>query len=867
MIAFGAASFTSNQVPLTNLPSQLSSFIGRERERAEAKRLLDRTRLLTLTGTGGCGKTRLAVQVAEDLVPAYKNGAWFVDLSSVGDLALVPQTISSVFNLPQAPDTPLIQTLCEYFRTKTLLLVLDNCEHLVNACAQSCDTLLRASPNLRILATSREPLNIAGETCFRVPSLTTPEGERLPSAETLLQYESIQLFIARAAAADPGVALTDSNARAVAQICQRLDGMPLAIELAAARVRAFSLEQLAARLDDRFRLLVGGSRAALPRQQALRATMDWSYELLSASEQVLFHRLSAFSGGWTLEAAETVASGDGVDGISFLGLHAQLVDKSLVLPEERGGTTRYRLLETVRQYARDRLLETGDDETLRNRHLDCFLSLAEEIEPKLRGPAQLEWLDRLDAEHDNLRAALEWSLGDARIEKGMRLASALRPFWVMRGYWSEGRQRAESLLSQPQSAPRTLARANALLAAAATAYSLGDLGTSRQYLEESIAIAREHGESGRRTLVWGLVSLSDSCYNDEHEAAAADAVIEEGLGIARTLGDEWLVGLLLYQRGWLFIGWKDPRAARGAFEESLVRFQSLGDRYWSAVVSCKIALADSYLGDYARARQATETGLAFFREAKSRPQVLEALTSLGLFAHAEGDYDRARSYYTESLEMAREFGGKKEKATCSINSGYIAVHDRDLQQARALFSEALALARELRQNTFLADSLMGLASIAAAERQARQATQLFAFVKPLIEAGDQRSVCPSDKSEYAHNLAIARRQLDRSAFNKAWQEGEELTKEQAIAEATQIARAPSASSAELVKPSPHVAGLTDREIEVLRWLARGLTNQEIADKLVLSRRTVHAHLRSIYGKLDVTTRNAATRVAIDNHIV
>ncbi len=850
----------------TNLPLQLSSFVGREYEIAEIKGLLDKTRLLTLTGTGGCGKTRLAIQVAEDIVTRYTYGARFVDLSSVGDLALVPHTIASVFKLHESDETTLVETLCQYLRAKSLLLVLDNCEHLIDACAESCNVLLRACPDLKILATSREPLNITGETCYRVPSLTIPELQALPAVDMLLQYESIQLFIARATAADPHTTLTDSNAHAVVQICQHLDGLPLAIELAAARVRVFSVEQLAAHLDDRFRLFTGGSRSALPRQQTLRAAMDWSHDLLSEHERILFHRLSVFTGGWTLETAQVVSSGDGIDRASFLSLHSQLVDKSLIGSEERQGKTRYRLLETVRQYARDRLIEAGQDQTLRDRHLDCFLDLAEEIAPKLRGPEQLEWLDRLEVEHDNLRAALDWSLGDERIDKGLRLAAVLRSFWTMRGYWSEGRQRAESLLSQPEAAPRTLARANALLVAAEMANSLGDLGPSRQYLQESIAIAREHGDTGRRTLVSGLISLSDSCFNDENEAAAADAIIEEGLGIARALGDEWLVGMLFYERGWLSIGWKDLRDARKAFEESLVRFQAVGDRHWAAVVSCNIGFVDLYEGDYARARQQTETSLEFFREAKSRHQVLNALTNLGIIAHAEQSYDRAREYYEKSLEMAREFGGKKAKAACSINRGEIAVYDRDLFRARALFAEGLALARELCQDTFLALSLAGFASIASVERQPRRAVQLFSFAQPWLEAGDQRSACPSDKAEFERNLAIARGQLDRVAFDQAWQEGQAMTVEQAIVEAEGIANTPPSPSA-TGKSAQHIAGLIDREVEVLRWLARGLSNQEIADKLVLSKRTVHAHLRSIYSKLDVTSRSAATRAAIDSHLV
>jgi predicted ATPase/DNA-binding SARP family transcriptional activator len=373
----------SREALFTNVPVPLTSFVGRQLEMAEVKRLLETTRLLTLTGAGGCGKTRLAIQIATDLAHAnrFKNGVWWVDLAALSNPALVPQTVANVFDLRESPQAPLIAILINYFRAKELLLVLDNCEHLIEACARLTETLLSACPQLRILMTSREALNIAGETTYRVPSLSLPDPQRLSPLPALTQYEAVRLFIERAVAVQPAFSVTNANAPAVAQICQHLDGIPLAIELAAARIRALSPDQIAARLDDRFNLLTGGSRTALPRHQTLRAAMDWSYDLLSESERVLLQRLSVFAGGWTLEAAEAVCAEENA---SLLDVLTSLIDKSLVVVEEKDVEMRYRLLEMIRQYTHEKLHESGESQAVRDRHLEYFLSLAEEGEPYVK---------------------------------------------------------------------------------------------------------------------------------------------------------------------------------------------------------------------------------------------------------------------------------------------------------------------------------------------------------------------------------------------------------------------------------------------------------------------------------------------------
>src|SRR5579884_1260938 len=490
-----------------NLPVQLTSFIGREKEMEEIKRLLSTAHLLTLTGSGGCGKTRLALQVAADRVEEYADGVWLVELAAIADLGLVPQTVAVALGVSEEPNRPLGETLANYLRPKSLLLVLDNCEHLLTACAQLADTLLRTCPKVRILASSREGLGLLGEALYHVPSLSLPDEKRLPTLEQLSQYEAVRLFVERAVLSRPDFAVTAQNAASVVQICSRLDGIPLAIELAAARARALAVEQLAQRLDDRFRLLTGGSRTALPRQQTLRATIDWSYDLLSQAERTLLRRLSVFLGGWTLEAAEAVCAdashappraaamgagehaaapleagsrenaGGPVAAEAVLDLLSRLVDKSLVLVEESAeAEARYRLLETVRQYSRDRLMESEEARDLRCRHRDWFLTLAEGAERRLRGPDQVAWLNRLAQEHDNLRMALEWCRAeeDAGAEAGLRLAGALWRFWRVRGYLSEGRERLEAALAQASASERTAQRAKALYGLAALAWGQGD---------------------------------------------------------------------------------------------------------------------------------------------------------------------------------------------------------------------------------------------------------------------------------------------------------------------------------------------------------------------------------------------------------
>jgi predicted ATPase/DNA-binding CsgD family transcriptional regulator len=606
---------TTPNAALHNIPIQVTSFIGREREIADVKRLLATSHLLTLTGAGGCGKTRLALQVATDAVSAYPDGVWLAELATLTDAGLVPHAVASAVGVREAPGFSVTDTLVDYLRSRTLLLVLDNCEHVVGNAAQLVDALLRSCSGVRILATSREPLASPGETTWRVPSLGVPPqptaGEFSP--EQLGEYEAVRLFIERASAARSSVAVTAWNAPALAEICRRLDGIPLAIELAAARVRVFSLEQIASRLDDRFRLLTSGQRTAMARQQTLQATVDWSYVLLSEPERAVLRRLSVFAGGWTFEAAESVASGDGIHSHAILDVLAQLVDKSLVIADEHHGVARYRLLETIRQYARERLQEARETDRTRDRHLSYFLQLAEESEPELRGPRDRVVLGQFEVEHDNLRVALDWSLSSPSCDDAaLRLTGAMAWFWWLRSYYDEAlRWLARALAA---TADRSPARMKALHGAGWLVHHRRDSAGARELLGESLAIARE-------------------------------------------LDDRWTVAFILHHLGRVAYFDKDSTLARSFAEQSLAAAEEIGDRWLIAWPLHLLGLAAYIAGDYPTARAYYERSLAIRTELGYRDGIGMLLLLLGFVAAREGDLSRAVTLYRDGVAVVKEVHG------------------------------------------------------------------------------------------------------------------------------------------------------------------------------------------------------------------
>ena len=580
-----------------NLPHQLSSFVGREREMAEVKRLLRSARLLTILGMGGLGKTRLSLQVAADVLDDYPDGVWFVDLARLSDPQLVPQAVASTLGVKEEPGHPVQEALVTHVRDRQLLLVLDNTEHLVRACAELAKELLQSGPRLKILATSREVLNIAGETAFAMLPLAVPALSGPMAAASLAQFDGARLFVDRAEAADPGFRLTDSNAPAVAEICRRVDGIPLAIELAAARIRTLPVEKIALRLADRFRLLTGGDRTAMPRQQTLRALIDWSHDLLSESERALLRRVSVFAGGWTLEAVEAVGAGGGIDESAVLDLLTALVEKSLVTREADGGS--YRLLDTVRDYAQEKLAGSGDADEARERHLAFYLAFAEGAQAGLVGPAQGEGLKRLDRERENILAAHAWcDRSRSGAESDLRLLHATKLYWFKRGLLELGRRITVEALGRDGVERRGPLRSRGLFQAGQFCAVMGRYREAQGYLEESLAIARELGDKTRIAAVLqplAMVSL------EQRDFSAARTQLEEALALARELGKPREVAAALNQSAALHRMQGDLDTAESLYREVHALVAGLGDRESVAIALLNLAMVAVIGGSAERA--------------------------------------------------------------------------------------------------------------------------------------------------------------------------------------------------------------------------------------------------------------------------
>jgi non-specific serine/threonine protein kinase len=560
-----------------NLPTQVTSFVGRDREIDDVRRLLAGHRLVTLTGAGGCGKTRLALQVAADLVDQFPDGVWLADLAPLSEPDLVMRSVATALKVQEGSERSLVEGVLGYVRSRRLLVVLDNCEHLISACATVADALLRVGDGAHLLATSREALGVAGEVVWRVPSLSLPTAATPAlSPEALVEYEACRLFVARAAAVAPTFAATQANATTIAEICRRLDGIPLALELAAARLNLLSVEQINERLGDRFRLLTGGSRNAVARQRTLEATVDWSYDLLSKTEQRLMCRLSVFTGGWTLEAAEHVCSGNGINKDRMVDLLSHLIDKSLVIAEEDAtGNRRYRFLETVRQYGRERLLRSHQVERLRDRHFAFFLDVARHAEMELQCLNQVSMLNRLQVEHDNLRAALEWSLaGAAHRDEGLELAGSLSWFWIKRCYFSEGQQVLDQILVQDSRRfPRL--RAKALVGLAHMVFFSGHFDRTLAVIDELLTLGRDSND--RWAIAWALTLQAAVAINSLDATEERERLASEGLAAAVQAEDRWLEGLCL-----MFLALDaefrhDYESASRLFDESLARWRPTGD--------------------------------------------------------------------------------------------------------------------------------------------------------------------------------------------------------------------------------------------------------------------------------------------------
>jgi predicted ATPase len=569
-----------------NLPAQLNSFVGREREIAELKTLLGAARLVTLTSTGGTGKTRLSLQLAYDLVGSFPDGVWFVELAPVADERRVPQAVATVLGVKEDAGRPVIEALVRYVKDRRILIILDNCEHLLQACADLAKQLLQAGPGTKILASSRENLHVAGEVTHPLPALAVPAAHQQRAIASLEAFESVRLFVDRAAAAQPSFRLSGQNAAAVASICRRLDGIPLAIELAAARVRALSVEQIAARLDDCFHLLTGGDKTALPRQQTLRASIDWSYALLSIPERELFRRLSVFAGGWTVEAAETVGAGGDVERQHVVDLLTCLVEKSLVSVDAQ--RERYRLLETVRQYGLELLAASGEGDAVRGRHLAYFLHLAEIADTELRGPSQAIWMAKLDAERENILSSHAWCDFAANgAEAGLRLARISKLYWFSRGFLGLGHRIAVEALARGGAQPRNEPRCAALFIAGQYDFLMGRYGDAQRFLEESLAIARELRD--KQGVAQALQPLGMACLGQGH-LATARAHLEEALTLARELGHKRELAAALCAIGQLYRIEGALDKAELLYENVLSLARELGDQESRAIGLLNLAM-------------------------------------------------------------------------------------------------------------------------------------------------------------------------------------------------------------------------------------------------------------------------------------
>lgn len=910
-----------------NLPVQTTTFIGREREASDVEDQLGSTRLLTLTGSGGCGKTRLALEAATHVLDSFPDGVWWIDLARLSHPELVPKTVATALSIAEIPNQPIVETLERNLRDKHSLLLLDNCEHLIEACAELTDRLLHGTPSTAIIATSREPLGVTGEVSYRIPSLSLPPS-RGP-IESLSQYEAVRLFIDRARRARPSFQATNETAPAIAEICHRLDGIPLAIELAAARSSALSPDQIAGGLSDVFRIVAGGARTALPRQRTIEASIDWSHELLDDAERVLFRRLGVFAGGFTLDAAEEVCGGDDAD---VLDLLTSLVDKSLVQMEDDAQATRYRLLETIRHFAARKLEEAGELQALRRRHLDFFSALGERARPHLEGQGHTQWADHIARELDNIRAALDWGIDQPDGTKGLQLAGALWGFWVARSA-AEGRARIQAALGHPR--VDRAARTQPLVTAMDLELTFGDPFKAAACGEEAAAISRELGDTqllGRALMAaaWPKIFL---------DPGSARPLLEEGIERCRAVGDmrglaDALSGLgflevstgfpsrgrpymeeavatarvcglpVLWSRALLFLGWNlqlltELGPAAEALREGAEIAAAMQEKQWTNVNQIEAAVVQllqgsivaarsqlASLDDEARqimspygiamssfgvghaARAAGDDAVAKAAFAGGLPvQAMTGLRWLEVWSRCElaelaiagGHYTDAASQIAEAETVAAQFPSAiAEARVAHARAGLAAAHD-DLARAESSEQEALRLFGESEHKQGVIESLERLADILSRLDNLAEATRLLAAV----DAGREKlgyARFPVDAPSVDATAARCRTGLGDDEYASARAEGAMLTLDAAVVYAGR-------GRGKRQRPSTGWASLTPTQLDVVRLVADGLTNADVAKRLFISPRTVQAHLSKVFAKLGLTSRTALAAEAVKHGMV
>jgi predicted ATPase len=732
-VANGLPQATTTARQYSNLPEPLTSFIGRDRELVEIKRLLPGTRLLTLVGTGGIGKTRLALQAAAEVMAAYRDGTWLVDLAPLVDPALVPSAVAQVLGVREVAGKPLLETLRAQLKGRQLLLVLDNCEHVLDASTHLADAMLRSAAELTIIATSREPLRVAGEQTYPLPALSLPEPAA--DAQTMERSEAVQLFVERAQKQQPGFALTADRAPVVAQLCIRLDGIPLALELAAARLRSLSIEQINARLDDRFRLLTAGTRTALPRQQTLRATLDWSYDLLAEPERAVLRRLAVFAGGFTLEAAAAVASDAAIDAFAVIDVLSQLVARSLVVADTNVADTRYRLLETMRAYALEKLVEAGETESFQQRHAQCFRTLFEQASDNLMRMPDAKWSAKYLPELDNIRTALDWAFapgGDSTIARA--LAGASGPMWVELSLYDEGVQRLTAALAL--------------------------VGADTPVADE----ARLRKELGT---LWGDGMALGKAYAAYRRAAHLFRRLDNPLGLGCALVS---MGRMSAHRG---------RVGRAAslFEQALPMLERAGTPAAWGYYFNGLGLLEAQRGDPAAARVHYERALSFYQSAGAERSALSILNNIADMTWMLGDLDAALLATNEVVARLRKSprGRKSAVGICLTNLAGVHVERGDLGEALTAAQEGLPLLKEIGMVWYTLDHLALRAALAGKVANAA----LLAGFTDSAHAARKMSRQPNEARAHAHLQALLREKITPDQLERLLAEGAKLSEEEA----------------------------------------------------------------------------------------